>query len=322
MIKMYKNFKNSIISLDYDKDFLLNNQEMIWVNMVSPTYDELQEIAEITKLPMEFLSASYDNEESAHVEIEDDSVLVVLDTPLKEEETFAKYTTVPFLIVYNNEYFVTISQEENMLSDLVAQRTKKIQITSYPNFTLQFLYRLTTSFITSLKRIDIQTKELEKKLHRSTQNKELFELMDINKTLVFFSTALNANKMVISKLSRLGCYKNIEENADLLEDAIIENNQAIEMCSIYRGIISGMQDVYASIISNNLNIVMKSLAVITIVLSIPTIIASFYGMNFDNIPLDDYQYGFYIIVGASIIISLICAIIVIVYSKNIRIRKK
>lgn len=113
-----------------------------------------------------------------------------------------------------------------------------------------------------------------------------------------------------------------EENADLLEDAIIENNQAIEMCSIYRGIISGMQDVCASIISNNLNIVMKSLAVITIVLSIPTIIASFYGMNFDNIPLDDYQYGFYIIVGASIIILLICAIIVIVYSKNIRIRKK
>jgi magnesium transporter len=166
------------------------------------------------------------------------------------------------------------------------------------------------------------TKELEETLHSSMKNKELFELMDINKSLVYFSTALNADRVVLFKLTRLEEYKKYEADLDLLEDTQVEINQAIEMCTIYREIISGMTDAFASVISNNVNNVMRILAVITIVLSVPTLIASVFGMNFKNMPLTDNDVGFWIIIGASIVLALVAACILVFTSKKGRGRKK
>ena len=176
--------------------------------------------------------------------------------------------------------------------------------------SLSFLYRLAVTFITILKKIDSQTKLVEKQLYHSMRNKELFDLMELNKSLVYFSNSLNANRAVVHKLTRSEEFKKSEDDIDLLEDTEIEFNQAIEMCTIYRDILGGMMDAFASIVSNNLNIVMKVLTVITIALAIPTLVASFYGMNFAELPLADHQFGFIITISLSIVLSLIGTVII------------
>ena len=154
------------------------------------------------------------------------------------------------------------------------------------------------------------------------KNKELFDLMDINKSLVYFSTALNADNVVLSKLTRMEEYKKYEDDMDLIEDTKIELNQAIEMCTMYREIISGMTDAFASVISNNVNNVMRVLAVITIVLSVPTLIASIFGMNFKNMPLINNDIGFWVVIGVSIVLALVAACVLVFTSKKGRKKKK
>ena len=167
--------------------------------------------------------------------------------------------------------------------------------------------------------IDKKTKEVEGILHSSMKNKELFQLMSINKSLVYLSTSLNANKVVLTKVARLPEYKKYEADFDLLEDVEIENNQAIEMCSIYRDILAGSMDAYASIISNNLNIVMKILAIITLIISIPNLIASLFGMNVD-VPTNNTKAGFWIIIAISCCLSIIGSVALWYFSSKRKIK--
>lgn len=319
MIKIYKELdsgKLETIELDNNSDFILDKG--CWIDIKNPDEKLLKKVSKLTGISEEMLLTSLDEEESAHVDIDDGDTLIVLDTPYVVDQENAVYSTAPFIIAYNRSYFVTISKYNFELINDLFKKVKKIEPHKHVRTSLHLIYRLTSIFISYLKRIDLHTKAVEKKLHSSMKNKELLELMNINKILVYFSTALNADKAVLSKLVRNPNYKKYETDQDLMDDAEIEMNQAIEMCSIYRDILAGMMDAFASIISNNLNVVMKTLAVITIILSIPTLVASFWGMNFSEIPLDSNKYGFYIVAGISLALSVIGAIVLIIFSNKVR----
>ena len=175
-------------------------------------------------------------------------------------------------------------------------------------FVFQILYRNATSYLRYLRIIDRKSEQIEEKLHISQKNKELIELLELEKSLVYFTTSLRSNETVLEKLLRTEKVKKYPEDEELLEDVIIENKQAIEMANIYSGILSGTMDAFASVISNNLNVVMKFLSTVTIVLSIPTMIASFFGMNFVNIPLGDNPHGFAIITVCTLVVTALIAI--------------
>ena len=167
-----------------------------------------------------------------------------------------------------------------------------------------------------MKKINQKTENLENSLRSSTKNKELLELMDTNKTLIYFSTALNGNKGVLTKLLRSQTYKKYESDFDLMEDTQVEMDQAIEMCSISRSVLNSMMDAFGSIINNNVNAIMKTLAVVTIVLSIPTLVASVYGMNFSYLPLSNDPNGFWIMLSVSFVVAILAAVLIILYTRR------
>jgi magnesium transporter len=175
---------------------------------------------------------------------------------------------------------------------------------------LQILYRNASLYLQYLRVINKLSDKIEQKLHGSTENRELIELLELEKSLVYFTTSLRSNEVVLEKLLKTERVKKYPEDEDLLEDVIVENRQAIEMANIYSGILSGMMDAFASVISNNLNIVMKFLAVMTIVLSVPTIIFAAYGMNLapEGMPLSGSPYGFLAVVLFSLVVSIAAAI--------------
>lgn len=288
-----------------------------WISTSLPTRDNLAFISKKSNINYDFLLSSLDEEETARVDTEDDSVLIVLDVPYLDEST-NNYSTKPFIISYNDDFYVTVSQYNKTLIPATLFKTRGIEPQKHVRLTLNIIYQLSKEFIYVLKRIDERTKEIEKNTRNSMKNKELFELMDISKSLVYFATALNSNKAVLQKLLRSPNYKKYEDDFDLMEDTEVEINQAIEMCNIYRGILNAMMDANASIINNNLNVVMKSLTIITIVISIPTLITSALGMNFDpeNSPLYFNKYGFYIVLGFAAIMSVVFALILLFYTNR------
>ncbi len=281
-------------------------EKKTWLEFSDAKPETLKLIADKTNIPLDFLLSSLDEEESARIDNDDGAVLIVLDVPCIGEEG-TTYITNPFIIAYNDDYFITIDRFKTTLIQSFLTKTRSIQPAKHVRFTLNLIYQLSREFISKLRKIDIMTKEIEKRLHTATKNKEIFNMMDINKSLVYFSTALSADKAVLAKLLKSQAYKKYEEDFELMEDTEVELNQAIEMCTIYREILSGMIDSFASIISNNLNIVMKTLTVITIVISIPTLIASIYGMNV-QLPLQDDKNGFIIVITIAIFLSILCAI--------------
>ncbi len=320
MIKQHYESNKKLV----ETDILISEEPTLskgaWIEVTSPTPQEIEWLQAKLNVPTEFFMSALDEEETAHIDTEEGAKLIVLDVPLYDPNQMTKneYTTTPFAIIHTEDYFITVSAKEIYFVKDFFQKNKKIEPHKIVRLTLQFLYRLATTYITILKKIDAQTKRIEKELHNSMRNKELFDLMELNKSLVYFSTSLNSNKVVVHKLTRSPEFKKFEDDFDLIEDTEIEFNQAIEMCSIYRDILAGMMDAFASVISNNLNIVMKVLAVITIVLSIPTLVASFYGMNFNFIPLADNRAGFYIAVFGSFILSLIGAWVLVKFTNKIK----
>lgn len=322
--QIYKEEEKKLIStLIKDPTKALALQGGTWIDVVDPDINILKKISNRTGISYDFLSCALDLEESGRIDIEDEDTLIVLDAPyetIKEEknEKNTVYTTIPFIIVYNEKYVVTLRKYDTGLVEFLKNKYKIIEPHKHARFTLSLLFCVAQQFISYLKKIDGQSKEIEAKLHTSMKNKELFDLMSLNKELVYFSTALNSNKAVSERLKRLSLFKMFEDDADLIEDVQVEFNQAIEMCSIYRDILAGMMDAFASIISNNLNIVMKVLAIITIVLSIPTLIASFYGMNVTNMPLADNANSFWIIIGISALAAFIGGLILLFCEKKRR----
>ncbi|HHU56271.1 MAG TPA: magnesium transporter CorA family protein [Acholeplasmataceae bacterium] len=296
-----------------------------WIHMTNPTDEEIKRISEITSINEKNIRAPLDEEESAHIDVDEDFTLVVVDTPIVEvdEENTAihKYYTTPFGIIFNNDYFVTISLKTTPIEQSFNNRwMKNFETNKHIKLVIQILYRNAASFVSVLKQLDRDSDSVQKRLHQSLKNKELFELMSLGKSLVYLSTGINADNLVLEKIRRMNEFRKYEEDIDLIEDAIIENKQAMEMANIHREILNGTMDAFASVISNNVNSIMKTLTVVTIVLTIPTLIASFFGMNF-NLPIKS-EYGFLVSIILSIILSLASAILLIKYTSGVRKKRR
>ena len=281
-----------------------------WIALTNPTNDEIQKVVDRTKVDIDLIRKMLDTEELPRVEQSENGTLIVIDTPYLEEDEH-KYTTYPLgIIITNNNYLITVSPKKvNILNDFIKNNVKDFRTAKKIRFLIQILLKTSNYYQRALKQVNLDIEKKEAVLKKSTENEDLLDLLEIEKTLVYFITSLKANDLVLEKLSKGTILPLYEGDLDLLEDAIIENKQAIEMSGIYRDILSSITDTYATVVSNNLNNVMKFLAGATIVLSIPTMISSFMGMN---VPLGDFATmgtAFIQLLVISTILSIVIAII-------------
>ena len=282
-----------------------------WINMVSPSENEIKQVCEQANISDEFIRYALDYEEKARIDIEDDgTILFILDVPVLEKEQDSEiYTTMPVgLIVVRDDFFITVSLKKNkIISNLERSINKRVITYKKSRFIFQFFYENASVFLRLLKQINKETEVAESILKKTLKNRELLKLLNSEKSLVYFTTSLKSNEVVMEKTLRGKIIKLYDEDEDILEDAIIENKQAIEMSKIYSNILNGSMDAYASIISNNLNGVMKMLTSITVILAIPTLISSLWGMNVP-VPLQNSNIGFIVLVVSTIIITAITII--------------
>ena len=276
-------------------------QSGCWVSLVAPNEHELNDIAAHYALDIDILRASLDKDERSRIDVDTGYTLVLVNIPTIEEKSKMElYSTLPLSILMVHDAIITVCSEDSpVIRAFERGKVRDFRTQMKSRFILQFLYQIDTLYLQYLRNIDRKSDEVETQLHKSTQNRELIELLKLEKSLVYFTTALRSNEAVLEKLLRTELIKKYPEDAELLEDVIVENKQAIEMTSIYSGILSGMMDAFASVISNNLNIVMKVLAIVTIVMAIPTMIFSAYGMNVNTagMPFAQSPWGFWIIIG-------------------------
>lgn len=301
----------------YNTDFKTNKFEKVkefrpgsWISLVNPSEDEIKTVCSNLKIEDEFIKYPLDYEEQARIDIEDDMTLFVIDVPVIEETKEGKtYSTMPLgLIVVRDEFFITVSLKKNRIIDSFERgRVKGMCTYKKTRFVLQILYLNASYYLTDLKRINKEAENTVNDLKNTMKNEDLMQLLNLENSLVYITTSLKANELVMEKTARGKILKSYEEDDEILEDAIIENRQAIEMSKIYSEVLNGTMDAYASIISNNLNVVMKFLASITIVLSLPTLIASIWGMNVP-LPFATNPYGFGIVCGISILLSVLAFI--------------
>lgn len=270
---------------------LENIEPNTWINIVAPTAEELLFISKKANVPLELLRAPLDDEETSRIDIEDDNIIVIVDIPFTEmEDNSLTYDTYPLAIIHTPNHIITVClKNSKILTDFINGKIKSFFTFKKSRFILQILNRISTYYLIYLRQIDKKSLMIEKKLHRAMKNRELIQLHSLEKSLVYFSTSLKANEVTLEKMLKLHIMHKYEDDKDVLEDVIIENKQAIEMTEIYSNILASTMDFFASVISNNLNIVMKVLASVTILLAIPTIMAGIYGMN---IPLPFADNGF------------------------------
>ena len=306
MIQIFKTLEDGILNVENDIS------DGCWIALTRPDATELENVASRCGVHLDDLRAPLDEEERSRLVIEDNYTLILVDIPMIEDkEEKDRYVTIPLGIVLTDEVIITVCLEETgVLTPFMQGRIRSFYTFKKTRLILQILYRNATLFLQYLRNIDRKSGDIEEKLHISQKNQELIELLELEKSLVYFTTSLRSNEVVLEKMVRAERIKKYPDDEELLEDVIIENKQAIEMANIYSGILSGMMDAFASVISNNLNIVMKLLATITIVLSIPTMIASFFGMNFVDIPLGGYRHGFLVVsIGTWIITGVVALIL-------------
>lgn len=282
-----------------------------WVNLVHPTEAEISKVAADTGIAIDFITDALDDEERPRVEKDDGNVYIIVDYPYitHDDSGFPVYETIPVGIVLTETCIITVSLKEMpVLNDFKNNKVKEFFTFKKTRFALQILYVISIYYLRYLKQINKKTNEIERELHQSMKNKELYAFLALEKSLVYFTTSLKSNKVVLAKIMRFNYFKMYEEDKDLLEDVIIENTQAIEMAETYSSILSGMMDAFASIISNNLNIVMKFLTSITIILSFPTMVASFFGMNVD-LPFQQHPWAFFLALALAFLLAGMTAFI-------------
>ena len=280
-----------------------------WINLTNPSENEIKKVCEGVNIEEDFIRYALDIEEKARIDDDEDenTILFVIDVPLIEKnEENDLYVTMPLgMIVVRDDFFITVSlKRTSLIQSFEMGQVKNFATYKKSRFILQMMYNNSSDFLKYLNRINKETEIAESVLKTSMKNKELLQLLSLEKGLVYFTTSLRSNEAVMERTLKIKNIKLYDEDEDILEDAIIENKQAIEMSKVYSDILTGTMDAYASIISNNLNGVMKFLTSITIILAIPTMIASYWGMNV-KMPLQDNPFGFFIVVGGSIILGII-----------------
>ncbi|MBD7914345.1 magnesium transporter CorA family protein [Clostridium sp. Sa3CUN1] len=301
MIQIYKSIGEnnpSLKSLD-------NLESGSWINIIAPSDEELILISKKTGVPLSFLKAPLDDEETSRIDIEDNCLLVIVDIPFTEmEDNSLTYDTYPLAIIHTEKQIITVClKNSRILTDFINGKVKSFYTFKKSRFILQILSKISNSYLVYLRQIDKKSLMIEKRLHKSMKNRELIQLHSLEKSLVYFSTSLKANEITLEKMLKLDIMQKYEEDQDVLEDVIIENKQAIEMTEIYSNILASTMDFFASVISNNLNIVMKVLASVTILMAIPTVIGGIFGMNFIRMPLINNEYGFEITMIITLVLT-------------------
>ncbi len=309
MIKVFKTSDGTFTEKEqYD---LL--EENIWVYLVSPSHDEIELITTSFDIPKDFIEDPLDENESPRMELEDGKRLLIIQTPYfqDDEEAAIKFITLPLGIILTENCIITVSsKDDDVLQNLIKGRVKNFSTTKRNRLILQILSRTATVYLNYLKKINRISNTIEAQLENSMNNERLMDLLDLQKSLVYFATSLRSNQAVMEKLSRVGMFTKFEEDEDLLEDMIIDNKQAIEMTSIHANILRSTMEAFSSMISNNLNKVMKFLTSITIILMLPTLVSSIYGMNIP-LPFDKSPHAFVILMVASVLLALVGVIIFI-----------
>lgn len=276
-----------------------------WVDLVQPGEDELKTVSEELSIEPALLRAALDEEETSRIDSEDGSTLIIVDTPYMEtDEAGVVYSTLPMGIIITEKHIVTVClKETSVVRDLQDGLVKDVRTQQRTRFILNILLLVAKRYLNYLKQIDKTYSYMERQLYKSQRNRELIQLLDLEKSLVYFNTSLKANEVTLEKILRGRVVTLHEEDHDLLEDVLIEVRQAIEMAQIYSSIISGMMDAFASVISNNLNVIMKVLTSITILMTVPNIVFGFYGMNVRGLPLDQF-FWFPLALSAVIIVAV------------------
>lgn len=267
-----------------------------WVDVLEPTAEERLWLSQQLLIVPEFVQAAFDDEETAHIDMDEDTgqVLVIVDCPFIEDasemadSSIVQYDTHPlsFVFVPEQEYFVTLSLRRNeTIADFAHSRYRNVYTDRRTRFLLQMLLRITQRYLVCLRSINRQIREYERTLRKSMRNDELMKMLGLEKSLVYFSTSLQGLESTASRIGTGRMLDIYEDDRELLDDVMIEIRQAVEMCSIYTSILNGITDTFSSVISNNLNFTMRTLTIITLVMAIPTIVFSFYGMNVEGLPL-------------------------------------
>jgi magnesium transporter len=285
-----------------------------WVNMINPSQEELQRISVLLGVPLDYLTDPLDADERARIEYEDGVLLLVIRVPLENEgDARVPYLTLPIGVVITPTAVITVCRSSHdLVTALLNGRTRIVDTSERLRFAIHLMQRTSLMYLHCLKDINRRSDIIEQRLQASTRNQELIDLLGIEKSLVYFATSLKANDIIMDKVLRMRSVQLTEDESDLLEDAITENRQAIGMTNIYSDILSGTMDAFASIISNNMNTVMKFLTGFTIIMMIPNIISGIYGMNIP-LPFQDAAHAFSIV---SAITAGACSLAWLVFVKK------
>lgn len=276
-----------------------------WISLTKPTEEELNRVEQELGVEPSFLRAALDSEEAPRIDKEEGQLLLIVDAAIRSEDKQQFYITIPMGIIILKQHIITVC----LTDDTVLEAFKKPGVKDFytqfkTRFVLQILYRNAAQYLTDLKVLDKMSTRLERTLHDSLRNRELLEMLKIEKSLVYFSTSLRGNETVLERLLRQDLIKNYPEDADFLDDVIIENKQAIEMCNVYVTILTSTMDAYASVISNNQNNVMKILTSVTLVMAVPTIVSGYFGMNVP-VPMSIENEAFWLIIAGTTVFMIV-----------------
>ncbi|HHA0557018.1 magnesium transporter CorA family protein [Staphylococcus aureus] len=281
-----------------------------WINVVEPDREEIENLMEQYNIPEDFIRDPLDSEESSRIEYDEDTgySLIIIDLPIvnSTNRSVLSFVTIPLGIIIGNGIIVTVCDAENEFLENLPKRN--INLKFHSRFALEILTTIADHYNRNLRLLNKSRIRIEKELKNNITNKQLFKLMEVEKSLVYFLAALKGNDTIIKKLFRLPAIKRFEEDEELLEDLIIENNQAIETTELHQRILESITTSYASLLSNDMNTIMKTLTLFTVLLTLPTLVFSFFGMNVP-LPIDDHSYiSWIIVVGISLILVVIVSI--------------
>lgn len=282
----------------------------VWINVFPPfEHGELDKLSAKLNIPLDFLTDSLDVDERSRYEKEDDITFILINSPILNEEgkdSEAIYITIPIGIILANDHIITVSSDENpVLDKFYENKVKNFDPADRNMFVLQIFEQNVYRFLECLKKLNLKRNLVEQELYNSSRSSELKQLLRIEKSLVYFVSSLSSNELVKMKIKRTDVLKigNDELYADLFEDIIIDNSQALEMSNVYTNILSGTMEAYASIISNNLNVIIHKLTIVTIILLVPSMVAGFYGMNLEYLPFRTFKMAFPLIILISILLG-------------------
>jgi magnesium transporter len=306
MLTIYKTTEQGLEQLDS----VANGS---WIKVVDPTAEEIQKLAG-WGVDADYINYSLDLDEMPRIERDDDYTLILVRIPHRQPDNDIPYITIPLGVLIKGNLVVTICRYEKDIFKVLADGKYRLLKTGKRyRFALYIFLETATRYLTHLREINRITEALEDQLQKSTRNREVLELLKYQKSLTYFATALRSNEVMMERVQRMQIFNYYEEDQELLEDVLTENQQAIQMVNINSEVLSQMMDAFASIISNNLNMVMKALAAITIIISLPTIVASFYGMNVD-LPFQTHPLAFWLTVGISA--ALVSLAVLIFYKRD------